>query len=176
MSEIAVKFKLGDKAWYSTLDTREKHIPCPECFGKLFLTVILGDNSQVTVDCMGCAPGLEYPRGFVIEYEAFPNVREVTITQIEMEEHVVRYGFNGCYRTDEENLYPDEESAQVRAKELVANHTIEEQRRMLRKERETKNWSWHVHYHRDCVRRAEKELIYHSAKLAVAKTHAKSEE
>ena len=34
---------------------------------------------------------------------------------------------------------------------------------------DTHTWAWNVTYHRGCIKRAESDLAYHAAKLAVAK-------
>ena len=59
--------------------------------------------------------------------------------------------------------------------ELAKEHNQEELAKIYRKEKNNHTWSWNAHYHRDCIRRAEKDLIYHKAKLEVAKVKTKEE-
>jgi len=68
------KYNIGDKVWRATSGTEEKKVLCPECFGKTFLTVILGDNSQVKIWCVSCTVRSEYSyedisTGYVRYYE-----------------------------------------------------------------------------------------------------------
>jgi len=163
------KYNIGDKVWYAKTGTKEKSVECPECFGKKFLTVILGDNSKVTIDCAGCARGYEPPKGYVIYYEWGVDVREVTIQRMEIKPDEVTYGFWDCYSAETDRIFSTKEEAEKRALELVEEHNKEELARIYRKEKNNHTWSWNVHYHRDCIRRAEKDLIYHKAKLEASK-------
>ena len=164
-------FKIGDKVWYASRKTINKSIVCPECFGKKALTVILGDDSTVSIDCAGCASGYDPPKGYVTFWEQSVNVSEEIIQKIIIEIDKVEYGFNNCYSTDEKNIFLIKEDAEKRASELAEEHNKEELEKIYRKEKNNHTWSWNVHYHRNCIRNCERDLIYHKAKLAVAKTN-----
>lgn len=169
------KYKIDDVVWYANRETKTEQVICPECFGNKFLTVILGDNSQVDIDCVGCGAGLENPKGYIVYYKHLVNVKQITIEKIEETKLKTEYGFNGCYRVDGKNLFDTKKEAEKKAEILAEEHNKEELERIYRKEKNNRTWSWNVHYHRDCIRKAEKDLIYHNAKLKVAKIKTKEE-
>ena len=58
--------KVGDCLWWAVV---EKHaqveIPCPVCYGKRKVNLILGNGDVVALPCTYCSPGYESPRGTV---------------------------------------------------------------------------------------------------------------
>jgi hypothetical protein len=58
-------FELRQAIWWASCDSIEVTENCPDCFGKKYLTVILGDDSEVKIDCRTCALGYEPPRGYI---------------------------------------------------------------------------------------------------------------
>ncbi|MBU1067332.1 hypothetical protein KKE60_06065 [Patescibacteria group bacterium] len=163
------KYKISDKVWYAQGKRIEKRVPCPDCFGQKALTVIRGDGSQVSIECVGCATGYEPPRGYITFYEQIGDVLEVTIDRIGETALETEYGFKGCYYVKETDLFAAKEDAEQRALVLAEEHNQEELNKINQKEKHNRSWAWNVHYHNDCIVRAEKQLAYHKAKLAVAK-------
>jgi len=165
-------FQLGDYVYRAKLQTSKVEVKCPDCFGRRALRVILGDDSEVTIECAGCSLGYDPPRGYVQEDRTQPVVEQVQITKVEMETNngipVTYYGGEGLYRTVEADLFTNAETAQVRAYTLQLEQEQEKRNSMQRKDKTTRDWAWHVTYHRRCVKQAQKELEYHTAKLAVA--------
>ena len=169
-------YKLGDKVWVAFLESREKWVLCPHCCGKRALTVILGDDSRVSIDCDCCRYGYEGSKGYLKSYAWVSGVKESTITKVEQEWPTkVEYGVDGGYRVDQDKVFDTQAGAEVRAQELIVEQEKEELRRIQVKEKVDRNWAWNVRYHRDKIRSAEKDLIYHRSKLAVAQTHVKEE-
>lgn len=168
-------FKIGDEVWYAQLKWVEKFVKCPECFGLKYLTVILGDQSEMTIDCAGCAKGYDPPMGYVTYWERVPNVCLIRINRVEIQADKTEYGHSQNYRVEESELFLNREAAEIRAIELAKKENEEEVARIHRKDKNNRTWAWHVYYHRSCIRRAEKDLIYHTAKLAVAKQKAKED-
>lgn len=173
------RFKIGDKVWVAKNNAKEEFIPCPDCLGKRYLTVTMGDDSQVTIDCVCCRRGYEGPAGVISTYEYQPIVLYVELTSVESElkedVEVERYGHSGCYREDGENVFATEAEAKVRADIFAKERKAEEEARLLRKEKETRSWAWNAHYHRKCIKQAEKDLAYHASKLNAALPHVKAE-
>lgn len=169
-----MKYNIGDKAWHAVLTSVTKSITCPDCFGKKFLTVILGDDSQVTVACTGCDRNEFHVSEGLIRYYAYePFVRIIEITKVEVTSEGVEYGFDRCYGTRENNLFSTEEAAQARAVVLAKEYTETELKRRLAKTNDKKSWAWHATYHRRGIKEAQKQLEYHTSNLEVAKSHAK---
>ena len=172
------KYDIGDKVWWASRISTEERVVCPECFGKLFLTVILGDNSQVTIECAGCASGYNPPRGYITYWKQTVGVKQSTVGGIEnyIDKPIgYKVNYTGCSYNcvKEDEVFDTREEAEKRALELAEQHNKEELVRIHRKEKNNRSWSWNAHYHRDCIRRAKKDIEYHSAKLEVAKQHQK---
>jgi hypothetical protein len=165
--------KIGDTAWHAEHNSIEKQRTCPDCFGKKKLTVILGDDSRVEIDCTGCVRGYDPPRGYVTYHEYSPAVHPVVIDRVEESSDGITYGFNGCYRTKE--LFLARDVAEARAKTLAEEYNEGELKRFQKKEKDSHTWAWHVTYHRRCIKQAEKDLEYHSAKLGIAQKKAKED-
>lgn len=170
-----MKFNIGQKVWYAERDVKRERVRCPECFGLKVLTVILGDQSEVTIDCAGCSSGIEKPKGFLEYFKQSASCHQITITKIEIKSEGAEYGCHECYSLKEDELFLNQESAEIRALELAEEWNRGELDKINRKEKNDRKWSWHVHYHRKCIRDAEKALIYHNAKLNVAREKSKEE-
>lgn len=167
------KFKLGDTVWIATSETVEERVTCPDCMGKKYLTVIMGDDSRVTIDCANCAPGFEYPRGYIILYNHIASVRQVIIDGIEENTEETWYRFEKCRTILEQELFVDKEGAESRAAELVQERNDEEKKRLITKEKHNHTWAWNATYHRRCIKQAEENIIYHTAKLEAAKQYVR---
>lgn len=164
------KFQIGDSLWIARVEQAEKWVTCPDCFGTKTLRVILGDGTEHTIDCAGCSPGYDSPRGVVKSYNIGPVTSVEVVTGIDCSSERVRYTF-GCWLQDECNVFATKEEATERAHELFLQREAEEERRIQEPERRKRSWAWNVHYHRDCIRRAEQEIAYHTAKLNAAQSH-----
>jgi hypothetical protein len=162
----------------------ETHVTCPDCFGKKFLTVTLGDGvgSIVTIDCGTCSVGYDPPSGIIRlpTYTAeLTTVRiDSVITKLVNEQEICLYSGDSMYETPESDLFLIEEiqAATERADALAKEHTEEEAKRMLRKEKDTRTWAWNICYHRRQIKEAERQLAYHRAKLEAAAVHRKEKE
>lgn len=181
---MEAKYKIGDKVWQAVSGTREKRVLCPECFGKTYLTVILGDDSQVKIHCVACKERMsygydEYSTGSVRYYEWFaePKMREITGMDIGPDKIEYKSHTSDCsyYTMKEDEMFSTEEEAKVKADELSAIHNQEELDKIHKKEKNNRTWAWNLHYHKDCIKRAEKDLAYHTAKATWAKTQVKAD-
>lgn len=171
-----MKYKMGDTVWFASANSSQKSEPCPDCFGKRYLTVIKGDGEQVTIDCAGCASGYDPPKGFVTYWKWAVDVELVTIDRVEITPKGVTYGFSGFrgrYSADEERLFNTKEEATAKAQLISEEHNAEEIAKIHRKEKHNHTWSWNACYHRRCIKDAEKQLAYHTEKLNVAKEKAR---
>lgn len=164
-----MKFNIGDKAWVAWFGNHtEAWITCPHCFGKKFLTVIMGDDSQITIDCECCKEGYNGCRGKIVEYQFVANAYEITIESVELRDGVYRYNSN------EENLvFKTKEEAEKRAEEFRAENEANEKSRMLHKKDTNRTWAWNASHHRKRLKDALREIEYHSGALNVAKLKSK---
>ena len=163
---------LGDTVWRATVKRSQVHVACPDCFGRRALRVILGDDSEVVIDCSTCAAGYDPPRGYVTQDVHAPQSHVCVISKVETElvngEVVTLYSGDGFYRLTENDLFRTGDEADARAQTLSAEQDAEAVARMKRKEKDGQTWAWHVTYHRRCMKQAQRDLTYHTSKLEVA--------
>ena len=87
-------FQLGDTV-YVVQECRSMPVEktCPVCFGKMRVTVILGNGKLEDTLCEYCGKGYEGPRGYVVDYELHSAVRQAIITGASFTNQVgVRFG------------------------------------------------------------------------------------
>jgi len=174
-------YNIGDKVWIVDNSLKTVTYPCPDCLGKRYLTVIMGDNSTVSIDCGQCYVASDwsgYSRGYLERSERSWDVKEAIVNEIRLE--------NGSmvYRTDPYNGYNEPIfSDKIEAmKHALHKKDIDDNReasRLYTKEKPHKTWQHNVSYHRGVLRRNNKDNEYHTAKLNVAlelaKKHTKKE-
>lgn len=169
-----MKYNIGDKVWYAERKSVTKREVCPDCFGKLYLTVIKGDDSQVTIECAGCQSGYEHPKGYINYCSHENDVREVVIQGLDVRPYSeVEYKFNctecSWRNAKESELFTTKEEAEIKAKELAEDWNKEQIANIHRKEKNNRTWSWNAYYHRKQIKEAERQIEYHSKKLDYAK-------
>lgn len=173
-------YNIGDNVWHASRKSTEERITCPECFGKRYLTVILGDDSQVTIDCAGCASGYDPPKGYVTYYKQDIDVKQVIIDGLRVTRDYVEYEINktncSCNILKNVDIFITKEEAEVRAKELAEQWNEEQLAKIHRKEKNHRDWSWHVHYYRRQIRDAKEKIEYATKQLDAAKIHVKKKE
>lgn len=166
-----MRFNIGYKAWWATCKTTEEWIKCQECFGLKYLVVILGDQTEVKIECEGCRRGYLGSLGSVSYWKHSATAELVTIERVEIKKDGIEYGVNGSYCVNETELFAEGERdlAEIRALELSEQWNKEQEAKIYKKVKDHRSWSWHVHYHRDCIRKAEKDIAYHKSCLDYAK-------
>ncbi len=170
-------FKIGDEVFHARVNWGHSSLICPDCFGTLGLQVTLGDGSEHTIACAGCASGFNPPTGRIHVYEYTPVVSRHIIAGLEIDERGTRYkiGGGGCYSIfNEEDCFGFEWMAKERAEKLVAESKQKQIDDLQRKEKDTRSWAWHVHYYRKQIRDAKKDIERAEAKLNVALVKIKS--
>jgi hypothetical protein len=174
-------FNIGDTVWMAQTRSVEKYVTCNDCFGKRFLTVILGDGEEVTVPCEGCTNGYNGPRGVNIYFEQEPKVLSGKIKGIEVSTEGVEYKIaegdseysSWCLK--EENTFASQAEAEIRAVALAEQISREARDRVKNKERNYKSWAWHVTYYRGIIKKARVEIARAEFNLAYAQKVAKEE-
>ncbi len=170
-----MEFNIGDEAWWAGIELYEDYLICPHCFGKKFLTVILGDDSQVTIECYCCREGYYGSQGRIKVHQSRVDVRLVTITGKEQSVgNDIEYRFNGYY-CKQNDLFSTKLEADVRAVQISNEYGMEEMKRYYSKDKHDRNWAYQVIYHRNFVKSLKKDLDYHESKLIVAKSKCKNE-
>lgn len=172
------RFQIGDQAWRATFDSTPAFVQCPDCCGSGRLRVIMGDDTEVSIDCQNCTRGCLGPQGVLEVYDRAPRADLVTITGIEMDADKITYRAQGAPYTwlvDDADLFADEQQAMARAQEIGDQLGAEERARIAHKEKDTRSWAWNASYHRKEIKEAQRRIEYHTSKLAVAALKAKEE-
>jgi hypothetical protein len=173
-------FQIGQGVWCASIKNTQKSVTCPDCLGKKFIFVRLQTSEELSIDCDLCKSGYYGSLGYVQFSEFQAHVERMEVTGIEVRtpsgkpEERVRYSFNygyfyGC------DVFLRADHAEERAEFLMREYTKKEEENFNGKYNHKRNWAWNVRYHRECIRRAQKELVYHTSKLEVSKSHVKEE-
>lgn len=144
--------------------------PCPVCYGKLAVTLELGNGERVSIQCDACGLGFEGPQGRVREYRAASGVRAAVVDGVQVQNNgwriIVAHAGSEIWG---ETVFATE--AEAEARRVVMHAEVEkdaEHRCMQQREYKRKKPTWLVRYHREQIKRAEKDLAWHRAKLPEA--------
>jgi hypothetical protein len=173
-------FKVGDKAYLASMEYHQETVVCPDCAGKKYLTVILGDGTELSIDCCTCQSGYDPPRGYVNyhSYRPMSEVQEITIDGVEYRKDgdnyvATEYQYNkssSSWRTAKSNqVSANKAEAQLRAEMMAREASEEALKDFLSREKPNHTWAWNATYHRRCMKQALKDYEYHKAKIEVAK-------
>lgn len=162
-----MRFKLGDTVFYVESSTRhQKRIPCPMCFGKKYVQIILGDDSKESIECGYCAHGFERPSGTAITWEPEAVVYKGEISGISTRDSV-RYEIG--YRTlSGSDIFETEEAANMERDRRFKEET-ERAALWFRDSFITakKTQIWSAGYHRRCIKDLERSIGWHKLRLGM---------
>lgn len=179
------QYKIGDTVWTAHYGTESVEKPCPICFGKKEVTLILGNGDRVVLPCEYCRLGFDAPRGVVTEYEFVADPRAVVIEEIVTthntggERREYRYNVTSCScsHLDEDGIFDTREDALVKCAEAIKEREKEEITRLENiKANKRKSFAWNAGYHLRNAAKCRREAEHHEscAKLCKEK-EAKSE-
>ncbi len=141
--------------------------PCPVCYGKLFVILELGNGERLPVECDGCGRGFGGPQGWVNEPQAKSSVETTRVTgfrlmgdrwRILTDGHEVEWGVEA---------FATEAEADARREVLYAEAVKDAAEQAYRTaSAKRKSVTWTVRYHRDCLKKAQKDVEYHQRKLS----------
>ncbi len=169
------EYNIGDKVWWAHCGVREESIPCIVCFGKLSVTLILGDDTEVETPCRYCTRGYEGPFGYTKEYVEFSDVKEITITRKEVREdkngRKIEYRHENYCLCAKENIFDTKEEAEKAVKEMIAESEKQKiQQRLAKKKSTQSDYTWAVGYHKKRLKEATNAVKYHSSKIKELKS------
>ena len=171
------EYQVGDKVWWAKCGREGVTVPCPVCFGKREVTLILGNDDTVTLPCDYCGKGFRAPTGTVTEYKYIAEPQEVTITAIQTEtnakgsEH--RYYFD-TFSLDNDVICETEEEAKAKCAEIAEKRRIDAETRAENiKHSQAKSYAWNAGYHMREAKRAEKAIEYHKKMAVICKARSK---
>jgi hypothetical protein len=152
---------------------------CPDCGGTGRLRVTFHDETQVSIACQNCAVGYDPPTGRVTIHRSEGFARTAVVSGFENAHGKFRWHVDsagGCYRIiDDEDAFESEAPALAKARMRAAEYQHTERKRIAHKEKDTRSWAWNASYHRRCIKEAQKQIEYHTAKLNVAAIKAKED-
>jgi hypothetical protein len=170
-----MKYEIGQKLWLASWDSSEDWITCPDCGGTGRLRVTFHDETTVSIECAGCASGYNPPTGYVRVYNRHAKALPVTITGVEVRDGKTEWRTDSHYCPDECDLYDNENDCLAGALLKAKKADQEEREKIGAKEKPTRTWSWNATYHRKQIKEAQRNLEYHTKKLAAANLKSRSE-
>ena len=175
------KFNFGDYVYHAYLESTSKFVPCADCGGKGYVTIIL-DGETFTIDCEGCKRGYEGSNGSRNGTTYSPATREGPICGIERNhfepydfEYRLSAGSNSCWVLTETDVFTTKEAALARAEVLKIERDTEEEKRLLQKTKPNKSWVWHVRYYQGIIKRSQEEIERATLQLNAARKHVKED-
>jgi hypothetical protein len=168
----APPFSIGQTVYVADANAYgETRIPCPICFGKLRVTLILGNGEHQAVTCEACDFGMQGPRGEVRHYKAASSVTPWTVTGINQTDGGWQIMAGGsAYKMADGNIFATREEAEARR--LVLHAEAEEQARAAfdcQMVRAAKSHTWTAAYSRSAIARLKRDMEWHERKLCAEK-------
>ena len=170
------EYKVGDKVYYARTGRKEISRPCPVCFGKLKVIVILGNDDHVQLDCTYCSRGYEPPNGKEFFSEHVVEVTQHTIKEVRFEEsekgRKVEYLSNHHF-LEPENIFDNKEDAYIRTLQLVIDRNKADMIELARKDKVDKSYAWHAGYYLRQAKNAKEGFERYSQKAIIMKDKSK---
>jgi len=165
------KFKIGDDAWSDHYGRKEITVPCPVCYGKKTVILILGNGDQIETPCDYCGKGWQGPRGFITEYQYVAEAKSVHITRIE--QGITAGGVDIIYQDGSHifhRLFSTREDA-IKAAELRRSEIERDEatRAEYIKAKVHKDFSWNVGYHLREAKRCRENADRHERMAKLCK-------
>ena len=177
------KYNVGDKVWWADCGTRQVRKDCPVCFGRLEVTLLLGNGEAVILPCDYCGKGFDGPRGYTVEYEYVAEPKEIFIREVRTvdrgaeatHEYFTTEGYPSYnYILYIDDIFDTEQEARERCRERIRKYE-EEQFNQIEciKAQKHKSFSWNAGYHMREVKRAKRQVEYHEKMARICKERSR---
>ena len=171
------KFNVGDTVFVPISARQQKQIPCPICFGKLNVALILGNDDKIILPCGYCGHGWNEPTGHIMEYMCIVDAECKIITSVRINKtesgEQIEYAA-GHYVYKETEVFADKDNALQAAKNIKARQDEEERTRAeFLKHKAKKSFAWNAGYHMREAKRNRWQAEYHETKAVLCKVKAK---
>jgi len=168
------EFKVGDTIYVSHFRQRDVEIDCPVCFRKKIVTLTLGNGDFVELPCEYCKSGYEGPRGYVKENRVNANVESLVITEIQIsltdKGKEVDYCC-GCHLYHQNDVFNNKKDALKESERKAIEHNLEQETKAeLAKSKPDKSYSWNAGYHMREVKKAQKQVEYHTKMAKICRS------
>ena len=173
-------FKIGDTVWTCSLKEHKNRIPCPVCFTKKKVTLVLGDDTEVQLDCRWCQSGFDPPAGYIEDgYLLGKDVVQRIITGIDQrsknDDTRITYWFSGQGFGAERVAETREEAMQKATSEAEKYTTNNRVGRENRKHKEYESYSWNAGYYMRQAKRGLKDYEHYLDKARVMESKARKQ-
>jgi hypothetical protein len=162
------KFKIGDEVWYPSDCPRQVRVTCPVCFGKLEVTVILGNDTRVMTPCAYCDHGYEGPLGYTLEYENDPKPMRLYVDSIHYKAGLIEYRASSsegsAYQKEEEFFTSEADCLPLCAQKYAERVQWQKEHEAHGKNGTVRSVSWQVGHHRQQAKAARWAVEYHEAR------------
>ena len=177
-------YTIGDPIIYIEHSYEAARKVCDQCFGKRFLTVILGNDEQVTIECQHCLENRGYgdrvATGYTNNREALWAAREGVVSGMEKnwasEAHdfPIRYEIHS-HKPDKNAIF--ETVAEAKAEAALRNVEAEAYRdgtnerkrdRGSSKNMNAHTWAFQASYYRDQIKHSLADIEYAKNRIEVA--------
>lgn len=173
---IAIPFAIGEELWHAAPDPAAQWEVCDTCFGKLKITMVLGNGEEHTLDCAACTLGYGQPSGRIQTHRIRYAPKEFIPTKVSMSGDEFHY-----YRDESgqfayaKDLIRDRAECQVMCDELNEKHAAEEHGRTVHnRTSKRRDMAWSVGYWRGQLRKAEDESARLRERLGIVIEHKKA--
>lgn len=160
--------QIGDKVWIAWgTDSYKNGVPCPVCFGRRMVHIVLGDESLWGVSCKACASGGNLPTGRSSIREARVGVIEATVSKVELSRDGFKYGYTP-YTHNILGVFDTEEEALACADGALPG--LQENRERLNADVTAIEWvghTWTLSYHQNKIKKALASQEYHEKQITL---------
>ncbi len=144
----------------------QEQVPCPICFGKGAVTLILGNGEHQPVECEFCRCGLERATGLVLRYAPRSEVKRGAVTGLNERYGEWKVEVDG-WMQDVDHIFRDPKSAEICRIRLHAEAEKQAQQNFESQFKGAKKkTTWNAGYHRKEIQELERKLEWHRARLA----------
>ena len=166
-----MKFEIGDIVYAAETITKRVEEVCPVCNGDKEVMMVLGDGTQVMLNCRFCAPGYDPPRGWIYaEYIVEPSAKKIYVegirTDVDRETKEIEVTLqHGSRLYDVERYialtYEEAFEKAVLLAEKGNQRYVDQRTATGEKAKRDKSYTWHVGYHMRAAKSAREEAERH---------------
>lgn len=165
---LDIPFAADEKLWHAVSDQTAGWETCQCCFGKLRITMILGNDERQTVACAMCSVGYDPPSGKTQTYRWRYVPRIFNSERVEISGEDFIYTSIDNQRANANNLTRDYNECKRKCDEMNAKHMDEEKNRHVHQLIQAKKkMAWSVGYWRNQLRKNEEEHARLQERLSI---------
>lgn len=146
-------------------------VPCPVCFGKLSVTLILGNGEHQDIECEYCRRGHHGPSGTVYERAPHSRVEKKTVSGLNYDAGTKTWKtqING-FTEDITNIFINADMAEAyRARRHAEVEKTAADMNTDRRTTKGRGLSWSAGYALNQIKEAERTIAHQRAKLSATK-------